>query len=58
MTLPKSEGGLGLLSIAGQYPAIGNLIRWVAMEDVHLLRAILQGHIQRVSLRRWGTADL
>lgn len=58
-SLPKSEGGIGLICIADQHRAItGSLMLWVARPDDHPLRAILQQHVRHLSWKRWGLNDL
>lgn len=59
ITLGTAEGGLGQIGIVAQYRAVtGSLIIWVTMSGHHPLRSILRGHIETLSQRRWGTADL
>lgn len=59
VALPKDEGGLGLLGVEAQYDALtNNLMMWTIGPGDHPLRTILQGHICKVSLRRWGCPDL
>lgn len=58
-TLPKSEGGLGLISIIDQHKALsGSIMIWVTLPGPHPLRCILQVHISQLSTKRWGTSDL
>lgn len=55
----RSRGGLGLISVADQYRAMaGNLMVWVLGPGEHPLRLILRSHIQDLSKRKWGIADL
>lgn len=59
VSLPKWEGGLGLINIKDQHRVMaGGVMVWVALNGHHPLRLILQGHIHQASARRWGTLDL
>lgn len=50
---------MGLISIADQQRALtGSLMLWVALNDNHPLRTILQSHIRKFSWKCWHTRDL
>lgn len=58
ITSPKSQGGVALISLTDQGTALASkLVLWATEDDVHPLQCILQGKIQELSFRRWGTRD-
>lgn len=59
VSLPPAAGGLGLVNVAAHYQALtSSIMIWTSLNDPHLVRQILQGHIKEVSMKRWGTQDL